>query len=83
MALLPMCLYNLSGTKNKKRLYSTTEEKKGAKECGKKGVEEGKEKLKEGKEENKNGSKKEERVGGTKDGIKKEGREEGRKGVSG
>lgn len=60
-----------SGTKNKKRLYSTTEEKKGAKECGKKGVEEGKEKLKEGKEENKNGSQKEERVGGRKDGIKK------------
>lgn len=66
-----------SGTKNKKRLYSTTEEKKGAKECGKKGVEEGKEKLKEGKEENKNGSQKEERVGGRKDGIKKEEREEG------
>ena len=42
-----LSLLFLSGTKNKKRLYSTTEEKKGAKECGKKGVEEGKEKLKE------------------------------------
>ena len=73
--LLPFfSLSTLSGTKNKKRQYSTNEEKKGAEEYGKKGVEEGKEELKEGKEENKNGNKKE----GRKDEIKKR-RKGGRK----